>query len=105
MKNIELKTSGLQCDNPSCDWEDTTIEIENMSDWINKPCPKCGENVFTYNDFLNAQRVLNIVNYLKNLPDDVDANPSADSENVKLIINTHKEITVSLDTDKNDKNE
>ena len=42
------------CDNPSCDYK-----VENpggdpradLSDWVDKPCPKCGENLLTQEDY------------------------------------------------------
>ena len=53
--NLEIIENGLQCDNKNCDWKDTTITFETYGDWLNKPCPKCGENVLTEEDFKNAE--------------------------------------------------
>lgn len=51
MNNLEC---GLKCDNPNCDWEDMSIKQGEYESWINKPCPKCGENVLTQDDYLRA---------------------------------------------------
>lgn len=66
-KNIEIQETGLQCDNTSCDWKDETINYDTYKDWLNKPCPKCGENVLTEQDYKNAEAIrlsIEIVNSL-----------------------------------------
>lgn len=54
-ENIEVSGGGLQCDNPKCDWKDESIAHADFKDWLNKPCPKCGENVLTQEDLYNAE--------------------------------------------------
>lgn len=54
-KNVEITESGLQCDNPNCDWTDVTVKFDDYRDWLNKPCPKCGDNVLTDEDYANAE--------------------------------------------------
>ena len=56
-KNIEIKESGLVCDNPKCDWKDETINYDSYKEWIDKPCPKCGENLLTKDDYKRAEEV------------------------------------------------
>lgn len=41
---------GLQCDNPKCDYKEDTPH-EEYPNCINKPCPKCGENLLTQEDY------------------------------------------------------
>lgn len=55
--NVEIVSSGLHCDNPKCDWEDKTVIFDNLKAWVNKPCPKCGENVLTLEDYVNAEQL------------------------------------------------
>lgn len=43
--------NGLECDNENCDWEDKTIKWSDAHNWIDKPCPKCGENLLTQDDY------------------------------------------------------
>jgi hypothetical protein len=50
-QNIELIESGLKCDNPKCDWEDKTISFKDYEKYIDSPCPKCGENILTQEDY------------------------------------------------------
>lgn len=66
-KNVEILSEGLKCDNSGCDWKDTTINFENYGDWINRPCPKCGENVLTFQDYKNAEMLREMYNYLNSL--------------------------------------
>lgn len=50
-KNMELVASGIKCDNPECGWRDDNVQSENYSEWLNVPCPKCGCNLLTQEDF------------------------------------------------------
>ena len=50
-KNVEMNIIGLKCDNPDCDYNDDTIPFEDYEKYINKPCPKCGENLLTQEDY------------------------------------------------------
>lgn len=65
--NIEVTQSGLQCDNPGCDWKDENITFDNCADWRNKPCPKCGENVLTDEDYINSETLRLSADFLNSL--------------------------------------
>lgn len=67
-KNIEIiKENGLKCDNPKCDWEDDSIKFDTYKEWINKLCPKCGENVLTEEDFKNSELIRNAIDTHKGI--------------------------------------
>lgn len=66
-KNVNISGSGLKCDNPKCDWKDDTIELEKFGDWVNRPCPKCGENVLTEEDHKHAKNLLDAISVLNSL--------------------------------------
>ena len=53
MKAIEFEQqqAGLQCDAEGCDWVDKTIPDTDYPKWLNAPCPKCGANVLTQEDY------------------------------------------------------
>jgi len=71
-KNIEIEDTGLQCDN--CDWKDKSITFDIYKNWIDKPCPKCGENVLTEEDYTNAETLRNAIDILNSLsPDELEA--------------------------------
>ena len=48
---MEFSISGIQCDNKKCDYDDKEVARETYSEYVNKPCPKCGENLLTQEDF------------------------------------------------------
>ena len=62
-KNTEVHISGIKCDN--CNWKDMSVPFEDYEQWINKPCPKCGENLLTQKDYdecleiMNASEIIN----------------------------------------------
>lgn len=67
-KNIEIKCHGLKCDNHDCDWKDETVPFdEHLAGWINKPCPKCGNNLLTLLDFFNAVKAIAAAEHINTL--------------------------------------
>lgn len=58
-----LVGGGLKCDNPSCDFVDMSIEIEDYDNWLNAPCPKCGANLLTQED-LDAVKMIILIGKL-----------------------------------------
>ena len=61
MKNaLEINIGGIKCDNPNCDFMDTSVKVEDYDKWLNRPCPKCGENLLTDDDYRNVQFLLAI---------------------------------------------
>lgn len=64
-KQNELEISGIKCDNPSCDYSDMSVKFEDYKDWLNKPCPLCGENLLTqkcHDDLLAWIEAIEIAN-------------------------------------------
>ena len=56
-KMIDLKISGIKCD--ACpDYYDTTVNVKEYKDWVNKPCPKCGSNLLTEADYKTTKNVI-----------------------------------------------
>jgi hypothetical protein len=64
---IEMTGGGLKCDNPDCDWIDMSIPMKDYKKWINAPCPKCGSNLLTKQDY-KMVKVLNgfvrVINFI-----------------------------------------
>ena len=42
---VEIK--GLKCDNPCCDFVNKDIPFEQYEQFIDYPCPKCGQSLLT----------------------------------------------------------
>lgn len=56
----------LHCDNPDCN-HDETFEGPFREELINMPCPKCGENLLTEEDFLDANKVMEEMSAIANI--------------------------------------
>ncbi len=70
-KNVEVEEHGLLCDNTdNCDWKDKTIKFEDYDKWVNKPCPKCGENVLTESDFDLAKTIRANIDFVNTLSEE-----------------------------------
>lgn len=66
-KLIEIsKKSLLVCDNEKCDYEIPYSEEEEkmVIKYINKPCPECGENLLTAEDYLTHEKLMNTVKWI-----------------------------------------
>lgn len=55
---VELNIGGIKCD--VCDYVDMTVKVQEYPEWLNKPCPKCGANLLTEEDFNNVQAMLQL---------------------------------------------
>lgn len=104
-KNIEMVESGLVCDNAACDWIDPTVTFDNFKEWLNRPCPKCGENLLTQQDFDNATAVHVATSMINGLTAEqltemarIMGLPETDPNDppVRMEINTHKTIKVDI---------
>ena len=57
-KNIIASIYGIKCDNNLCDYYNKHVKCEDYINWINKPCPICGENLLTQSDYDMVQIIL-----------------------------------------------
>jgi len=66
-KLIEVTQETLiTCDNKTCDFkiENPTKDPNiDTAQYVNMPCPKCGENLLTYEDYATAARLLKSINW------------------------------------------
>jgi len=68
-----LKIKGIKCYNPKCDYENETILPQEYQFWVNKPCPKCGEIIFTQNDFNLYKFLIATISIANKIPSRQDA--------------------------------
>lgn len=64
-KFVLLNISGIKCDNPNCDYRNNEVRFEDYAKWIDKPCPKCGQNLLTQQDYnfcLNMMKQVDVIN-------------------------------------------
>jgi hypothetical protein len=59
MKDI-IRVGGIKCDNINCDYRNDTIPFSDYAKWVNKPCPKCGENLLTERDYKDTLRIYKV---------------------------------------------
>ena len=85
---MTTQISGLKCDNAECDYRDEDIPGSDYEQHINKPCPNCGENLLTQDDYDKVQQIQKQVMDLNDLFGDMKGMgmPMGDSsgERVKL---------------------
>lgn len=101
-ERVEFIDGGLKCDNVNCDWADPSIKMEEYKNYLNSPCPKCGDNILTEEDYENVKKLFGMVDFVNNLSEEemkelrVDMESSGIDPKEKLImtINTHKKLTV-----------
>lgn len=46
-KKLDFHIQGLQCDNSNCDYSNPDIPFEQYEQFVNCPCPKCGQLLLT----------------------------------------------------------
>ena len=65
---------GIKCDNPNCDYINPDVKISEYEDWLNKPCPKCGANLLTEEDYGKVKMLMAIVGMVDemDIPTDPD---------------------------------
>lgn len=55
-ETLELNITGIKCD--VCDYRDDTVEFKDYPNWLNKPCPKCGNNLLALKDYESCLRIM-----------------------------------------------
>lgn len=104
---MELRSNGVQCDNPKCDFKDESVGFDRVIEYLNKPCPKCGANLLTEEDYLNLQIAIATFNLIKANNPEV-ATLDRNKPYYKIEVETHKKIKLGepiLINDKKTENE
>jgi hypothetical protein len=63
---FDLGATGLVCDSPACDWKDEAISSEDYHKYVDTPCPHCGANILTQDDFKRTEIILNFISRVNN---------------------------------------
>lgn len=71
-----LKVHGIKCDNENCEYENTSIQPNEYAQWIDKPCPLCGDTLLTQNDYNIAKLLFATTSIANNL------NPDSNEQNL-----------------------
>lgn len=88
--NVNLKFEGLKCDNEKCGYNDDSIKRSEYENCINKACPNCGQNLLTFNDYMNVLILENAVNEANK----IQINDKKEKISVK--VNLHKGISFDI---------
>ena len=65
---IEIKQmGGLKCDNPNCDYVNEFVPASDYKNWVNCPCPKCGANLLTQEDYKSHKKLLSMINVINRI--------------------------------------
>jgi hypothetical protein len=102
--NVIVSSGGVKCDNKSCDYIDKTATVERYSEYLNKPCPKCGENLLTEEDYNLAQQLNALATFMNSLTQEqidelnraqgVELDPKLKNKKVSVTFNAHKSISI-----------
>ena len=57
--------TGIKCNNIDCKFVDPTAKLE---DYVNKPCPECGEVFFSEQDLIVLQNMEGMMNTMRQIP-------------------------------------
>jgi len=60
MNQLKMNIGGIKCDNKGCNFKDMTVLFEDYDKWLNKPCPECGSNLLTQQDFDTVKLLMDI---------------------------------------------
>lgn len=69
---FKFEVTGIKCDNKICDYHDDSILMKDYSQFLNKPCPKCGANLLTQADYdlvlkiekISNMKIIKFFNYI-----------------------------------------
>ncbi len=64
--NIQVKAGGIKCDH--CSYKDPSVKPEDYESYINKPCPMCGANLLTYDDYKRFKKMMGVINFINKIP-------------------------------------
>lgn len=64
---IDFHYKGIKCDNPECNWADWSVKQEDYEQWIDRPCPICGQNLLTKECHERTNKILEELKNLNNL--------------------------------------
>lgn len=54
----------ITCDNPNCDYTEPYTDETDLALFIDKPCPKCGEQLLTPEDYLLHKKLTKNINFI-----------------------------------------
>jgi len=74
MNNIETTDTKIECDTVGCGFEHP-CSIDPV-EWINRPCPNCGENLLTQENYDGINKIMEQIDYINMLNLDLENIPA-----------------------------
>lgn len=72
---MKAEIKGIKCDNPNCDYKDISVKWDDIektgAEYLNKPCPKCGQSLLTQEDFDSTKRLIFVMTELEKIAEEV----------------------------------
>jgi len=90
MNEIDLINTKLKCD--SCDYIDSDIDNNNLESYINKPCPKCGENLLTQDDYDQQNLLLGVIGLMNLANEALEKEADLNTKKVKTNVGVHNNV-------------
>jgi len=91
-KNIQYELNGLKCD--KCDWVDESISLDDLENWVDKPCPECGANVLTSEQLAHLNMILEVADIVNSL--DIPKDPNDEEAEMDLLIDSSANIKLNI---------
>lgn len=96
---LQVSIGGIKCDNPNCNYADQSVEFKDYPNWVNKPCPICGENLLTEQDFKTCNFIYNLAQKLNRILPKVS--DEDETKKAKAIMHFDGSGKVDIDIDTN----
>lgn len=58
-KAVDYKISGIKCDH--CNYSDDSVQYEEYPEYVNEPCPDCGNNLLTIDDYNKCKSIIRLL--------------------------------------------
>ena len=102
-KLIENKQNRIKCDNPQCNYEiPLTGKVQNyLKNYINMPCPNCGQNLLTEKDYELSVNMFKYVNFINRWFSWLTLFIPKNSKQKDILAHVHDGINIKELSDKN----
>lgn len=105
---VQVEDQHLHCDNEECGYEhfDKDIDYQDLSKWVDFPCPKCGQSLLTQEDLEATNQLTAYVNMINGFSEE-ELKTLSDSipEEVKQQMKEHISQETGIPLDEIDKSE
>ena len=93
MKRVTLDITGIKCDAEGCDYH-SNEQIDDYSEWLDRPCPLCGESLLTQADLEAVTEMNAAIELLNSVAGEMSEGVAKGEVNASLRMNGTGEITV-----------